>query len=155
MLLMMIAQVPVDPISGGAGWIGAGLLGLVLGWLLLMHLPAKAKESKEEREAFGKSLTELSNKFTTALDGQSERFNGRAEALRTDFASSLKIILTSSEKQLERVCQQHETQLERVLNQHERQLEQVLEVVRAELRAIAGERGQERQPAKRATVGAA
>lgn len=30
-----------DPISGGAGWIGAGLLGAVLAWLLLKHLPAK------------------------------------------------------------------------------------------------------------------
>jgi hypothetical protein len=27
----------------GSGWAGAGLLGMVLGWLLLVHLPAKDK----------------------------------------------------------------------------------------------------------------
>jgi hypothetical protein len=30
-----------DFISGGSGWLGAGLLGLVLAWLLLRHLPEK------------------------------------------------------------------------------------------------------------------
>lgn len=37
---VFLAQVP-DSLSGGAGWIGAGLLGAVLCWLLLKHLPAK------------------------------------------------------------------------------------------------------------------
>lgn len=36
-----------DPISGGAGWIGAGLLGAVLSWLLFIHLPAKDKQVRE------------------------------------------------------------------------------------------------------------
>ena len=35
----------VDPISGGAGWVGAGLLGLVLAWLLLKHLPDKDRQT--------------------------------------------------------------------------------------------------------------
>lgn len=39
----VLAQSP-DPISGGAGWVGAGLLGAVLAWLLLVHLPAKDKQ---------------------------------------------------------------------------------------------------------------
>lgn len=33
-----------DPLSGGGGWVGAGLLGLVLAWLLLKHLPDKDKQ---------------------------------------------------------------------------------------------------------------
>lgn len=37
----------VESLSGGAGWIGAGLLGAVLGWLLIIHLPAKDKLMKE------------------------------------------------------------------------------------------------------------
>lgn len=36
-----------DPISGGAGWIGAGLLGAVLAWLTMVHLPAKDKQLKD------------------------------------------------------------------------------------------------------------
>ncbi len=33
---------PVDPVTTiGSGWAGAGLLGLVLSWLLFIHLPRK------------------------------------------------------------------------------------------------------------------
>jgi hypothetical protein len=43
----------IEPISGGAGWIGAGLLGAVLSWLLLVHLPTLYKfieaQGKETR----------------------------------------------------------------------------------------------------------
>lgn len=46
-MLLVFAQTAVDPISGGAGWVGAGLLGLVLGWLLLVHLPNKDKQMKD------------------------------------------------------------------------------------------------------------
>lgn len=49
MCLLVLAQVLGDPtsISGGAGWLGAGLLGSVLAWLLMVHLPAKDKQLKE------------------------------------------------------------------------------------------------------------
>lgn len=40
----LLAQ--TDAISGGAGWVGAGLLGAVLSWLLLIHLPARDKRDK-------------------------------------------------------------------------------------------------------------
>lgn len=43
----IFAQAAVDPISGGAGWVGTGLLGTVLCWLLLKHLPDKDKQIKE------------------------------------------------------------------------------------------------------------
>lgn len=33
----------IDPIGGPQGWVGAGLLGTVLAWLLLKHLPDKDK----------------------------------------------------------------------------------------------------------------
>lgn len=37
---MLLAE-GLDSLSGGSGWVGAGLLGLVLSWLLLKHLPDK------------------------------------------------------------------------------------------------------------------
>jgi PAS domain S-box-containing protein len=33
-----------EAISGGAGWVGAGLLGAVLAWLLMKHLPDKDRQ---------------------------------------------------------------------------------------------------------------
>ena len=83
----LLAQLPSpDPISGGAGWLGAGLLGLVLGWLLLVHLPSKDKQTKElvdgmlnrhevmereQRQTFRESLDQVVNhckeEFATIL----------------------------------------------------------------------------------------
>jgi hypothetical protein len=47
-----------DPISafGAAGWSSFGIAGLVLGWLLIIHLPAKDKQVKELNESKDKSL---------------------------------------------------------------------------------------------------
>ncbi len=39
--------IQAEPISGGAGWVGAGLLGMVLAWLFMKHLPDKDKQIKE------------------------------------------------------------------------------------------------------------
>lgn len=33
-----------DTLGGASGWVGAGLLGLVLAWLLLRHLPDKDRQ---------------------------------------------------------------------------------------------------------------
>jgi hypothetical protein len=58
-----------DPLAGGAGWVGAGLLGLVLGWLLLVHLPAKDKQLKDLLEAKDKQIRDL----VEAKDRMAER----------------------------------------------------------------------------------
>ena len=39
-------------LSGGAGWVGAGLLGSVLLWLCLKHLPEKDRQVKEIIDSF-------------------------------------------------------------------------------------------------------
>lgn len=38
----MIAEM-IDPLAGGSGWAGAGLLGLVIYWLLFHHVPSLVK----------------------------------------------------------------------------------------------------------------
>lgn len=69
----------VDPISGGAGWIGAGLLGSVLAWLLLKHLPEKDRQTKELIDGYSETIKtlhtdcaaerrDLSDRFETAID---------------------------------------------------------------------------------------
>jgi len=42
-----LAQTPAESLAGGAGWVGAGLLGGVLAWLMFVHLPSKDKQIKE------------------------------------------------------------------------------------------------------------
>lgn len=43
-IVFVLADAGVDPLSGGAGWVGAGLLGAVLGWVLGVYIPSKDKQ---------------------------------------------------------------------------------------------------------------
>ncbi len=79
--LIILAAETVDAasLSGGAGWVGAGLLGAVLSWLLMIHLPAKDKQiatmlsdSSAERTAMMASQRserdQMFLRFDTTLD---------------------------------------------------------------------------------------
>lgn len=86
--ITMFAQA-MDPISGGAGWLGAGLLGLVLGWLLLLHLPAKDKQIKDLLDASNTRLDTLIDKHNAAME--------RAQIL---FRESLDTVVEHCEKEM-------------------------------------------------------
>jgi hypothetical protein len=43
-LIILLAQSVPDSVSGTAGWVGTGLLGAVMSWLLFVHLPGKDKQ---------------------------------------------------------------------------------------------------------------
>ena len=64
----MIAQ--TDSLSGGAGWAGAGLLGLVLFWLLFKHLPAKDAQLKEFVAGKDAAITGVVGTFTAEAKEQ-------------------------------------------------------------------------------------
>lgn len=66
MLYLILAQ--ADPISGGGGWVGAGLLGAVLAWLLLVHLPSKDKQLREFIESKDKHIQQLVGDFKVSLE---------------------------------------------------------------------------------------
>jgi PAS domain S-box-containing protein len=53
---MPLVAEAIDAISGGGGWLGAGLLGMVLGWLLMRHLPEKDRQLKELLDAHARAL---------------------------------------------------------------------------------------------------
>lgn len=72
--VVLLAQIAADPISGGAGWIGAGLLGAVLAWLMFVHLPGKDKlirELQAESQAF---VQRLMDRHDAAVRAQQEMF---------------------------------------------------------------------------------
>lgn len=65
-ILLLLAQ--SDPLSGGAGWVGTGLLGAVLSWLLFVHLPAKDKQIKELIENKDKALERKDKENKDSVD---------------------------------------------------------------------------------------
>jgi hypothetical protein len=82
-LMMVIGQTDITSLSGGAGWVGAGLLGSVLGWLLIIHLPAKDKQIKE--------FVDNSNvRMDTVIKSYREDINQQ----RGDFAESLTKVIS-------------------------------------------------------------
>lgn len=76
-----------DPISGGAGWIGAGLLGAVLAWLMFVHLPGKDKLIRELQAESQSFVQRLMDRHDSAVKAQQELF---AASLRgvTDHCSA-------------------------------------------------------------------
>lgn len=110
---MLLAQQPLpDPLSGGSGWAGAGLLGLVLGWLLLWHLPKKDEqiltlvESKdqalrEQHEEFTATLKELVDEKGRSDKEQRERFAIAIDSLMRDFRQESSLERQACEKHFE------------------------------------------------------
>ena len=92
MSIALILSQTVDPFSGGAGWAGAGLLGLVLGWLLLVHIPAKDKQIKDLIKDFTDQL-KLSNDAHEVLEKEN----------RTLYMASLKTVTDHCKEEMDRV----------------------------------------------------
>ena len=65
--MLLLAQ-SSTVIGGEAGWAGVGILGLVLSWLLLRHLPAKDAQINAFIEKKDQHVLELTAKFEQNLD---------------------------------------------------------------------------------------
>lgn len=75
-----------DVLSGGGGWAGAGLLGLVLAWLLLKHLPDKDRQLKE-----------LIDSKDAAIDALIEKQDARIGSLQATFKASIDAVVKHCE----------------------------------------------------------
>lgn len=111
--LLPLAQAVIDP-NGSAGWAGAGLLGLVLGWLLLKHLPEKDRQAKEKDDAHAKTIQAimdthkaeilgLTDRYQTMNREQNEHHHTESLLSRTDFKENLEKVADHCEKTAEGV----------------------------------------------------
>jgi hypothetical protein len=94
MLFLIAEAAGIDAITGGAGWVGASLLGLVLYWLAFHHLPAKDKFLKDLIDGHAGQITNL----ITAHDA-------KTKADRADYHASLDRVTTHCEKELATITQ--------------------------------------------------
>lgn len=65
MLWLVLVLVAQEGLAGNAGWAGAGLLGLVLAWLLLLHLPQKDKLVRDLVKEFRDEATAQRTTYTS------------------------------------------------------------------------------------------
>lgn len=86
-----------DPLSGSpggwSGWAGAGLLGLVLCWLLLKHLPDKDKQIEERDKTHQSNLLSQSQRHDMALLAQSDRHEKAIKEAREAYEKDLQLIV--------------------------------------------------------------
>ena len=87
---LLFSQVVADSLSGGAGWVGAGLLGMVLSWLLMIHLPAKDKQINEMVKTRDELADRLESKYESALNRVVLTHSEKATAIVASHAETLK-----------------------------------------------------------------
>lgn len=73
-LQCLLAQTAVDPISGGAGWVGAGLLGAVLAWLLLKYLPEQDRQRRDLIDNYAQRFDARDMRHQIVLDKISDEY---------------------------------------------------------------------------------
>lgn len=74
LLAQTVAQTTTDPISGGAAWVGNGILGGVLGWYLFVRTPATDKQLVSLIESRDAAIRQLVERHDVAIKDLTDRF---------------------------------------------------------------------------------
>src|SRR5258708_1629785 len=85
-----------DPISGGAGWGGAGLLGLVLAWLLLVRLPANDKQQEKAAERHDALVEKLATKHASDLVDTASKHAAQVKELNSEHVSRVERMILNA-----------------------------------------------------------
>ncbi len=87
--IILLAQTEVG--GGAAGWTSFGIAGLVLSWLLLVHLPAKDKQIKDILDNHAALEKEQRTEYKVTLEliikSNKEQVEGLGNALQEDLKS--------------------------------------------------------------------
>jgi predicted HicB family RNase H-like nuclease len=128
-LFIAIAQAaaPPDIISGGAGWVGTGLLSSVLAWIFFAHIPAKDKQIAALIESHAAQIRELTVAHQEAI-----------KTLVADFRASV----TDMDKRCAEMDRErrhdYNGQLQRVVSHCEAELSLTNQAIRRDLDELNG-----------------
>lgn len=94
---MLLAQGSgVEPLSGGAGWVGAGLLSLVLGWLLFRHLPEKDRLILLIIDSRDKMMSDLHNRHSEVIKSLGASITTAVERVTSHCKEELEVIVAKT-----------------------------------------------------------
>lgn len=126
--IVLVAQAP-DPISGGAGWVGAGLLGLVLSWLLLKHLPDKDKQIKEMMSIHDNIQTNKDTQIQTIVNSNQSALKDLWEKEST----AIRELTASSQKSIETIASAFTKNIDTLVASNQRAVDAVTAHCQSEL----------------------
>lgn len=90
-LALLLAEAP-DSLSGNGGWLGAGLLGAVLAWLMGVHLPSKDKQIDRFIDARDETAKSLNERHATEIREITARFIEEGKIARSEYRAALEMI---------------------------------------------------------------
>lgn len=95
----LFAQTPSDisGLAGNAGWTGVGLLGAILAWLLLWHLPRKDSREDESRKLYLEKI----------------------ESVTASFAATVRSITSTHSEQMQSAIDRQDRQMEKLAASYE------------------------------------
>lgn len=100
---IIIAVSTTDPLSGGAGWFGAGLLGMVLGWLLIFYLPSKDKQQKDSVDSTNSRFDKLIVDHLRIESEQRADFKQALADQRVEFKQALTEVVSHCEEEMRNI----------------------------------------------------
>lgn len=92
-----------DPLGGTAGWVGTGLLGAVLSWLLLVRLPANDKQIKDLMDSRDQLTKEMAEKHAAQMKELALSFGKQIESTMTAYEQNLREKRQDFKENLDRV----------------------------------------------------
>lgn len=152
--LVLFSQV-ADSLSGGGGWLGAGLLGAVLAWLMFKHLPAKDQQVKElidhldevvakkdeqideQRKEFTKAIAEMATASNRAIADLTTAFRAEASAERAACERHFGTLATNMNQSLKTLGDQIAAQ-SRESAAHSQRNQQWIELMKLEIEKRGG-----------------
>lgn len=146
-MLVLLAQA-ADPLSGGAGYLGAGLLGLVLFWVARYHLPAKDQQIGDllrahaaQNSALVVHFDEVIEKKDRQIDAQRQEFTAVLATMMGAFRAEASAERVACEKHFETLAASMNRAFETLgnqLNAHSQRNQQWLELLRREIEIRRG-----------------
>jgi hypothetical protein len=132
----------IETFPGAPAWVGTGLLGGVLGWLLFVHLPSKDKQissliadrdraMQEKDERHDVHTRAITDQFNTTMAAIVVRYTEAERDRRGDFQASLTMIVNH--------CEKETSQTGAAIRKNLEGFGQLMEEVRDELRRFRGE----------------
>lgn len=82
-----------DVLTGGAGWVGTGLLGSVLGWIFFKHLPDKDKQVESLITSRDALVERQAQRVENTLKEQVEFMAKTDRERREDFRAALDVVV--------------------------------------------------------------